>query len=154
MELNRSLKKYSAFDDKLYKSYHAYKSMYSRTSGQIGIELQYENWYTSVMELADNKQIVRWVLERRKDTDDYIYGKLIFYADKMRKYLFPIIIVGLVSALNINRFRQLIIASALFGIAIALLLIGEIFVHKNYIILKRFYQDIFTILDELENNKT
>ena len=72
----------------------------------------------------------------------------------MRKYLFPIIIVGLVSALNINRFRQLIIASALFGIAIALLLIGEIFVHKNYIILKRFYQDIFTILDELENNKT
>ena len=78
MELNRSLKKYSAFDDKLYNSYHAYKSMYSRTSGQIGIELQYENWYTSVMELADNKQIVRWALERRKDTDDYIYGKLIF----------------------------------------------------------------------------
>lgn len=86
-KLKNKLHGYSDFEDKLYKSYYAYKSMCNWASGCTGIASQYENWYNSVVALAEDEKVVHWVLERRKCLDDYGYNRIIWYADKARKYL-------------------------------------------------------------------
>ena len=149
-KLKNKLYGYSDFENKLYKSYYAYKSMCNWASGYTEIASQYENWHDSVIALAKDEKVIRWVLERRKCLDDYGYKRIILYADKARRYLFPIILAGIVAAFDIKRLCPILIACSLFVIAMFILLAVESRIHKDYIISERFYQDVFAILDGLE----